>query len=978
MKISLIIIAHNAEEHINQCIESCTNQTYQDIDIVIVDDNSSDATVDIIKKYQQQDNRINLIVHSSNKSALQARKTAVQHAKYDYVWFIDSDDRIEKLDAVEILNRYLQEKNYPDMLGFGSDDYYETGELKRKFYDWGRKRTLKDWKFDSDFRPYTRVTKKAVLEKAMTVIPSDLYLYRHNDLFMFCLVKLVVNSKAFLDETLYRYTLSSASVTNQKDKESISKHIGLFDLLLSKYTEAALQIDQQEVNIEDFVKKERAKLIKYAIAQYKGNPDNFLHALREIYDYQQEIVISLTTYNTRIKIVDKVIKSLLAQTLRVDKIILWLDENEFSFGELPQKLTSLVSESFEIKFCPNYKSYKKLIPTLSLYPNATIITFDDDIDYPEDQVEKLVLNHLENRTFVIANVARNIAIKNGKLLPYKEWSHASEQQVGKAYRHLLPIGVGGVLYPQGSLNHEVMNTEQFLKLAPHGDDLWLKCMTLLNGRRVLPTGAGYELLPRQVEGTREIGLWQQVNKNTDSNFEQLTDIMSHYKVIQKLLSDKSFHIKLSTSTSYQLNPVILKLNDESERKYSPFKLANKFFRENNFYAAASIYSFLKTTNPSFKYYKINENMAINAFMNKHGGAKPRIRWDENIPPLQYNLAALDIIVGNAGCPKEYFLAELSKIQKLPDSHLLLANYEVKNSGKWLNNVNDWLARYGMSKILLRDHEADTIFNRLDSISGTCASGPLVTVFISVFNSQDTIEYAVESILKQSYKNIELIIVDDCSPDNTREVLSELAKRDSRIKLEFNEENRGTYYNRNYGLKRAKGKYFTVMDADDYALPDRIALQVSELSNNKKLVGVLGKWVRLKPNGMFCCRFTWTSSYMQTAVATLMLEKDKVVNSIGYFDCVRFGADTEYFERLKIVFGANSVKELDLPLCLSAYLESSLTGNSSTGVDFILGTSQIRLAYNKSWKKWHKKKKNLKIGYNDTQERLFFAPPEMIS
>jgi glycosyltransferase involved in cell wall biosynthesis len=105
MKITLAIISHNAEKYIKRCLDSCINQTYKDIDIVVVDDNSSDGTVDIVKSYQHSDSRINLVVHSTNKSALQARKTVVKHAKSDYVWFLDSDDCIDNLGAVGMLSR---------------------------------------------------------------------------------------------------------------------------------------------------------------------------------------------------------------------------------------------------------------------------------------------------------------------------------------------------------------------------------------------------------------------------------------------------------------------------------------------------------------------------------------------------------------------------------------------------------------------------------------------------------------------------------------------------------------------------------------------------------------------------------------------------------------------------------------------------------------------------------------------------------
>ena len=557
MKFTLAIISYNAEKVIHKCLDTCINQTYKDLDIIVVDDNSSDNTISIIKEYQAKDCRINLVQHETNKSALQARKTVIQHAKSQYIWFIDSDDNIIN-SAVGEISRALKANEFPDMLTFGSNDYFENGELKRVFYDWGKDKNLNEWKLDSDYRPYTRVTKKSILEQAFNLIPDDLYLYRHNDFFMFNLVKLFVNSKANLKRALYNYTLSSDSVTNQKDKQSISRHIELIDTLLTEYERVATEAPQNEINVTKFIAKEKSKLTKYAISQYKDNPATYLHTLKQLNGYQNNIIISLTTYSKRIQTVHKTITSLLNQSVKADKILLWLDETEIKYNELPSELRSLESDTFEIHFCPNYKSYKKLIPTLALYPNTTIITFDDDIDYPLDQVEKLVQAHFAHPNEIITSFARNIQVQDGQLLSYSNWLHTFKEQVNKPYLQLLPIGVGGVLYPAGSLHKEVMNIEAFMALAPHGDDLWFKCMTLLNDRKVVSLNHGYNLSSSMIEGTQDVGLWQTVNEGSDSNVIQLNSIIEHYPAVKKKLV--SPELSQITLTVYELTKAYQELS----------------------------------------------------------------------------------------------------------------------------------------------------------------------------------------------------------------------------------------------------------------------------------------------------------------------------------------------------------------------------------------------------------------------------------
>lgn len=641
MKFTIAIISYNAENSIERCIESCTTQTYRDLEILVVDDNSSDKTIEIVTKLQAKDGRIKLIQHSENRSALQARKTAIQNASSNYLWLIDSDDCIDDKGAIGLLARHIKANDYPDMVCFGSNDYFESGELKRVFFDWGKEKPLEEWKLDSDFRPYTRITKTAVLRRAAAVIPDDLYLYRHNDLFMFCLVKLCTSNRVYLNKALYKYMLSNNSVTNQKDVNSITKHIELINELLKTYKVVASKIDQTTVDIDTFIESERAKLIKYAIGQYKNDPVTYMHALKKIYNLDQEFVISLTTYSKRIQTVDKVISSLLAQSIAVDKIILWLDENEVTYADLPQGLKQLCSARFEIKFCPNYKSYKKLIPTLSYKPNATIITFDDDIEYPSNLVEKLILAHVEFPDAVITNVARNILVKDGQLQPYPQWNHAFKEQVNVPLLHLLPIGVGGVLYPPNVFHEDVVDSSKFMELAPHGDDIWFKCMTLLRGVRVVCTTAGFGLSKYQLAGTDDIGLWQSVNESSDSNLQQLQNVLHHYdELAESVLYDSFGYSAISPSNVLEIYKTLDKIRKDHKKfsvskaidlisnqlgslhAYDPlqtvaepisskndeatkFKIANSMFLRKDYKKAYDLYEQLHCKNPRFKYYKTN-------------------------------------------------------------------------------------------------------------------------------------------------------------------------------------------------------------------------------------------------------------------------------------------------------------------------------------------------------------------------------------
>lgn len=113
--------------------------------------------------------------------------------------------------------------------------------------------------------------------------------------------------------------------------------------------------------------------------------------------------------------------------------------------------------------------------------------------------------------------------------------------------------------------------------------------------------------------------------------------------------------------------------------------------------------------------------------------------------------------------------------------------------------------------------------------------PLVTVYIPTYNRVDLLKRAVESVRNQTYTNLEIIIVDDCSTDNTQEYLKEISNLDQRIRYFIKEKNSGACVSRNIAIKNALGEYITGLDDDDYFLEKRIEIFVSNkiiLENNK--------------------------------------------------------------------------------------------------------------------------------------------------
>lgn len=108
--------------------------------------------------------------------------------------------------------------------------------------------------------------------------------------------------------------------------------------------------------------------------------------------------------------------------------------------------------------------------------------------------------------------------------------------------------------------------------------------------------------------------------------------------------------------------------------------------------------------------------------------------------------------------------------------------------------------------------------------------PIVSIIIPSFNKEKYISDSINSVLKQSYTNWELIIIDDLSNDNTVEIISEFLKKDSRIRFYSNSENKGANYSRNFGIKEAKGEFVIFLDADDLFSPNCLRERIKYIEN----------------------------------------------------------------------------------------------------------------------------------------------------
>ena len=249
-----------------------------------------------------------------------------------------------------------------------------------------------------------------------------------------------------------------------------------------------------------------------------------------------EVIVSLTTFGRRLYDVYLPIESIMQGSMKPNKICLWISE-ELKNEELPITLQRQQKRGLEIHFCKDIRSYTKLIPALQFFPNACIITIDDDLIYDFDLVEKLVNSFKKDPQFIHANrIHRVILGKDNKPISYLKWNLCADYAEASFLNFL--TGVGGVLYPPHALNNEVFNDEVFLDICKYADDIWFYAMALLNNTKIKkcythnPKGEEYIIN----EIVQESGL----NRRNTSKAEclndlQLSAVFDRYNLYDKLI-----------------------------------------------------------------------------------------------------------------------------------------------------------------------------------------------------------------------------------------------------------------------------------------------------------------------------------------------------------------------------------------------------------------------------------------------------------
>lgn len=252
-----------------------------------------------------------------------------------------------------------------------------------------------------------------------------------------------------------------------------------------------------------------------------------------------EVIVSLTSFPPAIPFAVKAIESILHGSVLPDRLVLYVTLSEFADGKLPAELVALTEANpvFEIRnYDRNIRSYRKLIPALIDFPEAVIVTLDDDILYHRHLLRDILLWHERYPRAVLANRAKKI--KMGR--PYRQWPkyrwyHFVARRIRLGYLNL-PTGVGGVLYPPHCLKADMLDPDAFTRIAPTTDDIWFWAAAVANGTPVLPIPFGHNK-PKGLPKPQAISLkTANFKRGTDRNLAALQAICAHYPEVEQQIA----------------------------------------------------------------------------------------------------------------------------------------------------------------------------------------------------------------------------------------------------------------------------------------------------------------------------------------------------------------------------------------------------------------------------------------------------------
>lgn len=520
--ISVIMPVYNTERYLGETICSLQSQTYKDFEVVFVNDDSTDGSVEILNQTASSDDRFK-VYHQKKGGAGAARNFGFAKAKGEYAIFLDSDDLfspqlLEKLlDAITRYNADIAACNFSRFDVNGRETQHEgvhtrwiPGGLKVFSYrdtpdyimrvinptPWNklyrssfiREHNLRFEEISST-NDITFASVSVAAAERVTYIPDSLVRYRigHSGT--------ISTAKTGKLNNVKRAVFSAVRQAKELPHGPIIQNailsfvIDNFIFSLSRYVKDFLDEDAREfyqMVHETFNRQEFANVDPRTLHNPKQFRE-FCTVRKHDYDTMRQLIsrrliVSLTTYPRRIGLIPTVLESIYRQTKKPDAVVLWLASEQFpnKEEELPETLLQWEDQGkLIIRWCEDLKAHKKYVFAMQEYPDDLIVTIDDDLTYAQDTLATLYASYLLYPQAVSTVRAHLIMLdEEGQIMPYRAWIQETDACIYEPSMQLLATGGAGVLYPPHLFRKEFLESKAIMRHSPYADDLWLKAMQL--------------------------------------------------------------------------------------------------------------------------------------------------------------------------------------------------------------------------------------------------------------------------------------------------------------------------------------------------------------------------------------------------------------------------------------------------------------------------------------------------------------------
>ena len=572
-KVSVVMPVYNTEKYLRASVDCILGQTLKDIEVILVDDSSTDDSLKILREYEDRDKRVKVITQE-NAGAGAARNNGLSVSTGEYLFFFDSDDLCEK-NLLELTVKQA-EKTGADMVAFNYDKFFEDGtvlELQGVYPEWltseVRKREVFSYKDCKDLiLTIVNVTPWNKIYRA-DFVKSGGYKFDEisstNDIAFSAVTTAAAEKISFLEKIFVHYRVGHGNtITSSKMKKlhnvtyAVNSAItqiqelpyateiekGVIDFELGNYFFAWQKIitDFSDENAKKFYETIHERFCSnfYKDKTKSDFANDGIYQFFEIikntgYEEmllmkQKKIIVSFTTYPARISCVPKVYESITAQSMKPDKVVLWLSKDQFpnEMDDLPLEVREL--SALDIRFVEDdLKPHKKYFYAFKEFPEDLVITIDDDLLYDYFMIENLYNSYLQYPKYISTMRTHLMLItEDEKLLPYGSWPMECSILLNAPSHQLFSTNGAGTIFPPhvfDEIDDIFYDKETIKATCLMADDLWIKAAALLSDVPIVLAAPCTNL--RYVEGSQEEGLrYMNLDQNAnDVQWKKISDFL---------------------------------------------------------------------------------------------------------------------------------------------------------------------------------------------------------------------------------------------------------------------------------------------------------------------------------------------------------------------------------------------------------------------------------------------------------------------